>query len=196
MPVTKPLYQQKVQEMYDRLIKNPAVDPWKLGEAVLKSMEFDPDNFKAGQQVDQPGGDQPQLLQKMVDLAGVENSKMINGEKVEPTPYASPVHTEIHIEFMKSKSFKEDIPPNSPVLQIFTDHVMGELLAQQSRGQAPGAVGGQPAAPGLVPPGGGGQPGGPPNMGEVIPGRIEGSNGLPTGAPGNSPPGVQVGGRV
>lgn len=158
MPISRPLYQQKVLEMYDRLIQNPTVDPWKLANTVLESQEFNADDFKYVPPQQQPGqgGDQTAQLQKLVELAGVENEEMLKGTKIGPTPYSSPVHTEIHIEFMKSKRFKEELPPDRmDIVEMFKAHVEGELQAQAQRqsGGGPGAMdqGGMPPQGGQAP---------------------------------------------
>jgi hypothetical protein len=182
-PISRPLEQQKADEMYDRLIQNPTIDPWKLAEFLIQSREKDPDNFKA--QAQGPQQDQGVSLEKMIDLAGSENDEMLRGNKIGPTPYASPVHTEVHIEFIKSKKFKEQVPPDDKkTLQIFTDHVMGEIMAQQARG-ASGAEGASPNGV-LAGSPNGGAPAAPqgPQMGNVLPGRIEGGGQVPSGMPG------------
>ena len=191
MPISKPLEQQKADEMYDRLIQNPAVDPWKLAEYLIKTREKNPDDFKAQQQGQ--GGPAPEEgvnLQKMVDLAGVENKEMLDGKKIGPTPYASPVHTDIHISFMQSEEFKKSVPPeDKKILQIFTDHVTGEVVAQKVRGGGGmaglmgGEAGGMPGVPGggaMPPTGVGGEVG----MEGAVPGRIQGGAEVPNGAQG------------
>lgn len=170
IPLSKPLEQQKADELYDRLARNPTVDPWKLAEFLLKSREVDPDDFKL--QPQQTGGNEPEVnLQKMVDLAGVENAEMMRGNLIKATPYASQVHTEIHVEFMNSENFKKEA--SEEVLKIFSQHVVGELLAEKLRG-------GQPQPQGL--PGGGGQAM-PTGMGVSLPsnGEIPGGAGQVTG---------------
>jgi hypothetical protein len=141
MPISKPLEMQKADEMYDRLIQNPTIDLWALAEYELKTRDLDADKFKK-QQAPQKEGVDPQ---KMIDLAGAENAEMMQGKKIGPTPYASPVHTQVHIEFMKSKKFKEELPPEltDQVIKLFSDHVMGESTAQQVRGGE-----GEPQVPG------------------------------------------------
>ena len=64
-----------------------------------------------------------------------ENELMMKGQLVPPTPYASPAHTQLHAEFMNSDIFQA-VPNNSPIIVNFIDHVIGELIAQTSRGQA------------------------------------------------------------
>jgi len=192
LPISKPLEQQKADEMYDRLAGNPTVDPWKLAEFLIKSRDEDPDEFR----VQKPGEQQPKgvQLKQMIDLAGIENDEMLKGNPIKSTPYASPAHTEMHIEFMRSDKFKEDIPEDSKVLQIFTDHVTGEIMAQQSRqgagaGQPPGLTDGE-QMPGM------GTPGSPEaGMGDVVPGRVMGGGEVPTGMAG-ARSGVQVGRKV
>lgn len=194
MPISKPLEQQKADEMYDRLSKNPTVDPWKLAEFELKSRELNPDDFKVQQQGQ--GGENQVSLQKMVDLAGIENEQMLKGEPIKSTPYASPVHTEAHIAFMQSDRFKKDVSPQNSkkILQIFSDHIGGEMVAQGSRqgaGQLPGGAPG--GLPGL--PGGGQMPNGAASMGDVVPGRIQGGGEVPSGMAGANS-GTQVGRKV
>lgn len=148
MPISKPLEMQKADEMYDRLAQNETVDPWALAEYELQTRDLDAEKFKRKAPPQQQGIDP----QKMLDLAGVENAEMIQGKKIAPTPYASPIHTQAHVEYMKSKKFKEDLPPEltDQVVKNFSDHVMGEVAAQQMRG---GEGGPQEGAPGGSAPG-------------------------------------------
>ena len=203
IPLSKPLGQQKADEMYDRLIKNPAIDPAKLAEYELKSRDLDFEDFvKQGgppqpgqdqgqgqqgqgqppQQGQQPQGPQGLLqgagLQKIVDLAGTENAEMMKGNPIKPTPFAPVVHTQVHIKFMESDNFKKQA--NQKVLQNFTNHVTGEIAAQKQREQGgqgqpmpQGAVG-QPSSGGM-----GGQTNPPSNdigasMNQVLPGMVQG----------------------
>jgi len=176
-------------DAYDRLAGNPTVDPWKLAEAMLDSRELDPDEFK----LKAPGEEEPKglNLKQMIDIAGVENDEMLRGNEVAPTAYSSPAHTEIHIQFMKSDKFKEEVPEGSNVLQIFTTHVTGEIMAQQRRqagGGAglPGQEGGQ-SLPLQLP----GQAPAPTSAGgtniameAAMPGRVQGGGQVPSGMPG------------
>jgi len=183
IPVSKPIQMQKADEMYDRLISNPAIDPGKLAQYLIKSREENPDDFVKGQSVGQPQGVN---LQKAIDLAGVENQEMLAGKKINPTPYAPVPHTEVHIQFMDSDEFRK--MANEEVVKQFTMHVAGELMAQKQRGQAgAGQQGGQlqPGMPGQQPP----QPmGGEVAMGDVVPGRMEGAGDV-SGTPGGTPSG-------
>lgn len=196
IPISKPLEQQKADEMYDRLIKNPTVDPWKLAVLLLESREKNADDFKK----EQPGEQKPKgpQLSQMVDLASVENDEMMQGKLLPPTPYASVVHTQVHIDFIKSDKFKKEVPPeDKKILQNFTNHVMGEIAAQMARqsGNLTGAGGGAnvPGMPGMTP----GQqlPAQAPAMGNVVPGRIEGGGQVPSGMPG-AKSGVQTGRKI
>ena len=194
LPVSKPLMQQKADEMYDRLIMNPTQDPAELAKYLVESRELDPDRFRLKPQgQEEPKGVQ---LQQMVDLAGVENDEMIRGNPIPPTQYASTVHTQIHVDFMNSEKFKKDIPvEDKKIIQIFTNHVMGEIMAQTQREGAgtgmPGeAQGGAPSAPGA--------PNTPPqdvSMANVAPDRMMGGGQVPSGVAGSNA-GVQTGARV
>lgn len=193
LPISKPLEMQKADEMYDRLAGNPTVDPWKLAEFLIKSRDKDPDDFKMKKEgtQDKTG----MRLKQMVDLAGLENERMVKGEEIGPTPYASPAHTDIHIRFMQSNRFKEDVPPNSNTLEIFSKHVMGEVIAQQTRGATgqglPQGGGGVPGMGGRVP-GAKSMGGTNLDMQANLPGRMQGGGQVPSGMPG-ARSGVQVG---
>ena len=130
IPLSKPLMIQQKSEMYDRLANNPTIDPWVLAKKYLSANDEIADDYRVKPQ-GQETSPESEDLQKLVDLAGQENQGMMNGEKIGPTPYSSPAHTEIHIEFMKSEDFKK--LASEEVLQIFSDHVTGELMAQGQR---------------------------------------------------------------
>lgn len=195
MPISKPLEQQKADELYDRLVTNPTVDPWKLAEYLLKTREVNPDEFKYKPPEQQPSP--KENLIEMVELAGIENEEMMRGNEIAPTPYATVAHTEIHIEFMKSNRFKEEADKN--VVKNFATHVIGETAAIQAREQGgmPGAMAGEAGGEGVVP----GMPSGQMptvqglQMPNVVPGRIQGGGEVPSGMPG-ARSGVQVGRKV
>jgi hypothetical protein len=191
LPLSKPLEQQKADELYDRLAQNPVVDQWAIAEYLIKTRDEDPDKYRK----QQPGQAKPEgaSLQQMVDLAGIENDEMLRGNALPPTPYASTIHTEMHISFMQSERFKKEVPvEDSKVVQNFANHVMGEIAAQTQRGSrgmetgaTPGGMPGQMPADGTVPPQD-------PAMGDVAPGRIEGGGEVPNGIQGANS-GVNVG---
>jgi hypothetical protein len=149
VPISKPLQQQKVDELYDRLSRNQTVDPWKLAELVLKSRDQDPEEFKSQQQPQQSGQQglpqgQTVDIKKAIDLAGVENQEMTQGKMIKSTPYAPVPHTEIHIEYMKSQNFKDIPDPEHKITKIFTQHIMGEIAAQKMRGGQAAQLGSSP----------------------------------------------------
>jgi len=92
----------------------------------------------------------------------LENQQIMQGKPTPPTPYSSPAHTQIHVEFTKSEAFQA-LGSNDPRVDIMTDHITGEAMAQEQRaggGMMPGgdmqaatAPGGSPAAlvPGTAP---------------------------------------------
>lgn len=191
--ISKPLQQSKDLELFDRLIAVATTipnsyDPVKLGDMILESYDKDPAQFKPDE-VNQ--ADQEQRLQLLVDLASMENKQMIGGNAVPATPNASPVHTRIHIEFMKSPQFT-DQNVGAAIAQLFTNHITGEIMALEGRsGGQPGAsltpqgAGGGPTPPASVPPGGAAagvtnRPGGmaqPSNrMGDLLPGLKTGNS--------------------
>lgn len=153
IPLSKPLMIQQKSEMYDRLANNPQVDPWVLAKRYLETNDEIPDDFKMkqqGQDADVPTPDS-EMLQQLVELAGQENEQMMAGNQVPPTPYSSPAHTEIHIEFMNGEDFKKFA--DEETVQNFSDHITGELMAQGARGGQSGVpMMDQTGAPGGVNP--------------------------------------------
>ena len=106
-----------------------------------------------------------------------------------------PQFTEQHVTFMKSENFKKNVPvENSEViLQLFSDHIMGEVTAQTARGEAGGASSNGGTA--VTTNEGAPAPSEEGNMGTVVPGRMMGGDEVPSGMPG-SKSGVQVGRKV
>lgn len=137
LPLSKPLLIQQKSEMYDRLASNPTVDPWYLAKKYLEANGELAEDFQVKKQPQQQES-QVNDLQKVVDLASMENEKMLTGAKIGSTPYAPVAHTEVHIEFMRSKNFKENA--SDEALQNFSDHVTGEIIAENSRGNGSGEV--------------------------------------------------------
>ena len=139
--ISKPLMQSKILEAYDRIMLTAQTfpgtyDPVKLTDWVIKdAYDKDPNDFKPDEVVQ---NEQTQFLDTLVQLASVENQQMMQEKALPPTPYASPIHTRVHVEFMNSPEFQA-LDNESPVIQMFSDHVMGELMAQGMREQ--GGVG-------------------------------------------------------
>jgi hypothetical protein len=140
--LSKPLMQSKILELYDRIsqialtVPN-SYDPVKLGDMVIHDyFDKNPDDLKP----DQQGANEGDMRMDMaIQLASMENQQMMKGIAVPATAFAPQFHTRIHLEFMNSDTFQQ-IPKEDPQNQIFLDHVMGELMAQEMRGQGP-AVG-------------------------------------------------------
>lgn len=195
LPLSKPLMQTKTTEMYDRLIQlalgGIGYDPVKLGDALLRVNDFDPEEFKTKEEAPVEEGFTEERMQQLVELANIENEQMSQGNEIPPTGYSAPFHTRIHIEFMMSPTF-QDLPPDSPVPQLFTRHVIGEMTAQGSRGgeEATGEEGamGPESTNGNVPSfQGQGQQNPPAQIGgntnnekkQLIPGMIQGGGDVP-----------------
>lgn len=134
--ISKPLMQSKILELYDRLMQVSlqvpnSYDPVKIGDMVIEDyFDKNPDDYKP----DPPQEDeQEQRLMMQVELASLENQQMIKGIPVPATEFVSPVHTRVHLEFMNSDKFQDpSITPD--IAQVFTDHVIGEMMAQEARG--------------------------------------------------------------
>lgn len=151
IPISKPLMQSKMSDMYDRLIQLSVAnvggaqgyDPVKLGDQLLKVNDLNPQDFH----LDQPGQDQGgQQLEMSINLAGMENQMMMRGKDVPATPYAPVAHTQIHIQFTGSPAF-QNMTKDDKRIDIFLNHIMGELLAQSQRAGAGGMPSSQPQLP-------------------------------------------------
>lgn len=198
LPVSEALMQTKAAEMYDRLINNQAFDPQKLGDMLLEVNDYEPDDYH----VEEVQGEDEQMqsdqrVQQQIELAMEENKQMAQGIAVPATPYASPAHSRMHIEFLKS----QQVPPDAKIVQLFSDHVVPEVMAQMQRSGQGGtdaqAVAGQITAGGEAPTNkltatqsGEGlrrgvsskAPKPQLSMEDLVPGRITGSNNLPVQA--------------
>ena len=56
----------------------------------------------------------------------------MQGKQVTSTPYASPAHTRIHVEFTKSPDF-QNMTREDPRVAMMIEHITGELMAQGQR---------------------------------------------------------------
>lgn len=173
LPVSKPLMQAKMNEMFDRLSQlaltpESDLDVNKLADELIKANDLMPEDLKKQEAV-QEGQVEENRLELAVDLATQENEKVQKGEPIPEfgTPFAPPAHTEVHIEFLRSPAMQGQ--PQEKLLE-FMKHIQGEILAIEQRGGEQGAPG-QAQAPGQAT-----------NVGpDALGARIEGGNQVPTG---------------
>ena len=169
LPVSEGLMKTEANEMFDRLSQVAMAIPGsydiiKLGDDLILANKKNPADYKS-EELKQNNA----RLALLLDLANLENQQIMQGKPTPPTPYSSPAHTQIHVEFTKSDAFQE-LKSNDPRIDIMTDHITGEVMAQEQRagggmlsggdaaqgGQelaGPTAPGGSPAAlaPGTAP---------------------------------------------
>lgn len=181
MPLTKALLQTKWAEVLDRVLPVAlsgagGYDPVKLIDKYIKVMDEDPDHFKTEQQNESQAPD-------LLELAQLENQQMMEGKPIPPTPNSTPSHSKIHTAFMKSKLFQDIIiqgtqgnPEAQAKVDLFTQHVTGESMAQQAR--AGGSQGVVPSQPGQQGP----QQTPPPEVSGTD-GRIQGGEDVEQGLP-------------
>ena len=132
-PVSKPLLQQKVNELFQHPVIITAfqaglLDLKKGAEKMLEINDFDPLDFTPAQQSG-PAIDP----QKVIELAFTENELIAKGEDVPGTPFAPREHTDIHLNFMGSQDFQQAVRSNPDVLKVMTAHISLEEEAQTSR---------------------------------------------------------------
>ena len=171
LPPSKSLMKEEMSQLTDRIL-NVAMampgsyDPVKTMDQLIRVNDRNPADFKPKEIVSEEN-----RIGQQLDLAALENQQMMQGVPVETTPYASPAHTQVHVEYVKSPEFQQQVVPGDPRLQMFIDHVTGEVVAQETRAMGGAAMGMQPqngmmpqgqGMPGVTAPGGT-----PPAMGEV-----------------------------
>lgn len=185
-PASKPLQQQKMNELFQHPIISAAVqagyyDLTKIADKMTEMSDFDPDDFISGaqslEQVQQSLVDP----QQMVEYASRENEMMMQGEQIVGTPFSTPEHTQIHLAFMQSENFKRVATPD--LIRIFSRHILEEAFAQRQRVSqqtlAPQTQGGPDQ--GMAPRTGQGQGAGimQGDAKAAMPGRVYGSEMLP-----------------
>lgn len=140
--ISKPLMRDQSLQLFDRFMQVATTvpgsyDPVKIGDSVLEDFDKDPNDFKP----ENPAMDEKTaFLDTLIKMASMENQQMMAGQMVPATPNASPIHTRVHAEFINSPDFQDPakVPAESPIVKNFTDHIMGELMAQSAREQIPG----------------------------------------------------------
>ncbi len=198
LPISEPLMQSKMAEMFDRLIQvkqlnpNSSYDIDKLADMLVSVNNYNPSDFKTNQQIsDSQISDQ--RSQMAINLATQENQMLISGKPIPPngTPFQPPAHTLVHIAFLKSKAM---LSAPEDLYKKLVQHISGEMALLNARGgtgmganaagspqQPPDQAGGGQAA--LPPPANGAQPNN--AMAQVAPNMIQGGgqvqNGLPLG---------------
>lgn len=145
LPISKTYKMEKFNQftanpLTQFLIESKYWDAGKLGDEGARLQGLDPDDLRAQQpmgQMGEPGsaagGVDPQ---KVIELAGVENERMLNGEKIPATPFAPAAHTQIHLAFLDSPQFKQAVQTDQTIIQILSEHIMKEVAAQNTRGES------------------------------------------------------------
>lgn len=200
IPISKPLEQQRTEALLQHPLISIAIERghYDLGMAadlLLEKHEVNPDTLKPRATQE----NKPYSLEDNVDpateirLAEEQNMLLMQGEDVEPTPFITSRHVQIHIAFMRSPDFQQGVQNDRNVLKAFMRHVAGEVAilkqrermgeenpAVQSMGGGAQSIGG--AAPeGREFPASGIQPS--PKKSDVIPGMIEGNSDSMRGMP-------------
>lgn len=166
-PLSKPLLQQRVDTLFNNPVIQAAVQMGhysipKMADQIMEINDFEPDQFYEADQ-DQQKGDLLSDPTMMLEQASKENEIMMSGETLIGTPYATPEHTRVHLEFMQSNTFKSKADQN--IISNFTGHILEEWTAQMARYQGAGNIPGQPGM--------GGAPGG-----QELPVRQKEMNGI------------------
>lgn len=135
-PISKPLQQQRTGEFLQHPIIAAAIqggyyDVNKVADFYAEIMDYDPDDLK----VEGTGAEEPKVNEDVLyELANRENEIMLSGQPKTGTPGATRSHTDIHLAFMSSEQFKQNVTPQ--VIEIFSRHIQEEAKAQEMRSQA------------------------------------------------------------
>lgn len=125
-PLSRPLMQGKITEMFDRLTVNPTIlaqiDPKKAAKRYIEINDEDPEFWLTEKAL--------QDEEEMKILAEMENKVMLTGVPLAPTPNATEEHTSIHINEVQ-KTEAQQVQQENPVIgQIIEAHIKGEAAQQ------------------------------------------------------------------
>lgn len=174
--ISKPIQQQQVNEMFDRIMNNPMVARYADGAKAFKRMLIVNNETPRDWMLNEGMTDDD--LEMLAENENMLFQRMAQTGKIymiPPTPGATEAHTKVHLEFTRTAEF-ERWPEE--VRMAFTNHIIGENE-------------GNPNAPGMAELMGGGAggeeaPGGGPPQGG-------GGNAVPLGQPGGAPAGAGMG---
>jgi hypothetical protein len=146
MPVSKPLLAKQAQDVSALLMplatSGIGYDPIKLGDWILETLDKDPTELHT----ETPATEQVGKAQneQLLELAEAENREVASGAEIPEmgTPYASPDHTMVHINFLRSST---GTSLDEQTYQKLVKHIMGEITAQNMRGDV-ASLPGQPTA--------------------------------------------------
>lgn len=118
VPISKPLKQAKITEMFDRLTSHPAfireIDPRKALNRYIVINEEDPEDWLKKDISEQ---------EDLEALAEAENVMMLRGTPIPPTKDANEEHTKVHLAETRSREFEESPPEIQEILEA---HIKGE----------------------------------------------------------------------
>lgn len=137
VPLSKPLLQQKVNELFASPVMIAAmerghIDVAKVADKMLEINDFDRDDFVSLEAKQQTPQEEPLIdPERMMAHAARENEVMIGGQQLPGTPFATSEHTLTHLEFMKSDPFKRKA--DAEIIGNFSEHIQWEFAAQRLR---------------------------------------------------------------
>jgi len=141
MPVSKSLMVKQTQDAVTQLMPLASAgigyDPVKLGDELLTSLDKDPQDFH----IEDAKKDVTQAREEiLINLASTENEQVTKGAPIPQmgTPYATAAHTAIHTAYMRSPKGKGMA---EPAFKMLSKHVMGEITAQEMRGDVASMTG-------------------------------------------------------
>lgn len=117
-PISKPLMQGKITEMFNLLTASPAligvVDPRRAVRRYLRIFDEDPQEWLKKDVAAE---------EDMEILAEMENQVMTAGQPLPPTKGATEDHTKVHLSYTKSSQYEQADPT---IQQIIEAHIRGE----------------------------------------------------------------------
>lgn len=155
--------QSKIMEFFQAMVGNPftmkEMNVRRAMKDVIMEFDYDPKTWMS---------DKGMTDDETMARAAWENSIMMMGQPLDPTPGATEMHTLVHLWQTKSPEYLALVAKNPAIGQIFQRHILGETengpgAAAAGQGTAPatagmGATPGAPQSPPLPVPGPGGTP--------------------------------------
>lgn len=157
--------QSKIMEFFQAMVGNPftmkEMNVRRAMKDVIQEYGYDVRTWMS---------DQGETDEQMMAQAAWENTVMLKGTALDPTPNASEMHTLVHLWYVDSADGKKFLDANPGIAAIFQRHILGETqnrsdAAGQGTPPAASGMGGTPGAPVSppLPPAGGPNPIPPPN---------------------------------
>lgn len=189
--ISKPIKQQQINEMFDRVMSNPLVSRYLDGKRAAKRMFMVNDENPADWMMNEGMTDDDMRMlaeqENMLFLDMVRTGKIF---MIPGTPSATEAHTEVHLRFTREKVY-QDLP--DAIKQVVANHIMEENDKNPQTKNVADMMGGGPGGDGSSAGAADAAAGAIANGALPGPDQGGGGNAVPPGMPGGPAPGAGMG---